>query len=125
MAACTRALDENNTYVVSIVRSNGDLSSEQERIVVGDPLEQTASCNCEQFTRTGVLCGHALKVLDLMNIKLLPNHYILKRWTRKARYGSVQGNKGRSIIENLKLDAMLCYMFMSHKFLNLAYQAAS
>ncbi|XP_066391718.1 uncharacterized protein [Miscanthus floridulus] len=73
MAACTRALDENNTYVVSIVRSNGDLSSEQERIVVGDPLEQTASCNCEQFTRTSVLCGHALKVLDLMNINYCPS----------------------------------------------------
>jgi len=125
MAACTRALDENNTYVVSIVRSNGDLSSEQERIVVGDPLEQTASCNCEQFTRTGILCGHALKVLDLMNIKLLPNHYIPKCWTREATYGTIQGNKGRSIIENPKLDAMLRYKFMSHKFLNLAYQAAS
>jgi len=125
MAACTRALDENNTYAVSIVRSNGDLSSEQECIVVGDPLEQTASCNCEQFTRTGILCGHALKVLDLMNIKLLPNHYIMKHWTREARYGTVQGNKGRGIIENPELDAMLRYKFMSHKFLNLAYQAAS
>jgi len=125
MAACTRALDENNKYAVSIMRSNGDLSSEQERIVVGDPQKQTASCNCEQFTRTGVLCGHALKVLDLMNIKLLPNHYILKRWTREARYGTIQDNKGRSIIENPKLDAMLRYRSMSHKFLNLAYQAAS
>ena len=125
MAACTRALDENNTYAILIVRSNGDLSSEQECIVVGDPLEQTTSCNYEQFTRTGVLCGHALKVLDLMNIKLLPNHYILKHWTREARYGIVQDNKGRCIIENPKLDAMLRYKFMSHKFLNLAYQAAS
>ena len=68
MAACTRALDENNTYAVSIVRSNGDLSSEQVCIVVGDPLEQTTSCNYEQFTRTGVLCGHALKVLDLYQV---------------------------------------------------------
>ena len=46
MAACTRALEENNTYVVAIVRSDGDLSSEIERVVVGDPSEQTASCNC-------------------------------------------------------------------------------
>ena len=40
MAACTRPLHENNTYAISIVRSDGDLSSEQERIVVGDPLEK-------------------------------------------------------------------------------------
>jgi zinc finger SWIM domain-containing protein 3 len=60
-----------------------------------------------------------------MNVKLLPNHYILKRWTREATYGTIQDSKGRSIIENPKLDAMLCYRAMSHKFLNLAYQAAS
>jgi zinc finger SWIM domain-containing protein 3 len=78
MAACARALDGDNTYVVAVLRADGDLSSELERIVVGDPLEQTASCSCFQFKRTRVLCGHALKVLDVMNIKLLRNHYILK-----------------------------------------------
>ncbi|XP_044319359.1 protein FAR1-RELATED SEQUENCE 5-like [Triticum aestivum] len=39
MAACTRALDGNNTYSVAIVRADGDLSSELERIVVGDSLD--------------------------------------------------------------------------------------
>jgi hypothetical protein len=52
------------------------------------------------------LCGHAFKVLDLMNIKTLPPQYILKRWTREARYEDIQDNHGRSIVENLKLDAM-------------------
>jgi zinc finger SWIM domain-containing protein 3 len=125
MAACTRALEENNIYAVAIVRSDGDLSSEIERVVVGDPLEQKASCNCGQFARTDVLCSHALKVLDLMNIKLLPNHYVLKRWTREAKYGTIQDNKGKSIIEDPKLDAMLRYKCLSKKFLNLAYPAAS
>ena len=50
------------------MRVDGDLSSELERTVVGDPLEQTSSCSCGQFKRTRILCGHALKVLDLMNI---------------------------------------------------------
>jgi len=125
MAACARKLKENNTYVVAIVRSDGDLSSEIERVVVGDPSEQTASCNCGQFARTDVLCSHALKVLDLMNIKFLPGHYVLKRWTREAKYGPIQDNTGRSIIEDPKLDAMLRYKFLSKKFLNLAYPAAS
>jgi zinc finger SWIM domain-containing protein 3 len=125
MAACTRALEENNTYAIAIVRSDGDFSSEIERVVVGDPLEQTASCNCGQFARTGVLCSHALKILDLMNIKFLPNHYVLKRWTREAKYGTIQDNTGKSIIEDPKLDAMLRYKVMSKFFLNLAYPAAS
>jgi zinc finger SWIM domain-containing protein 3 len=78
MVVCTRELDGDNTYDVAVVRADGDLSSEEEHIVVGDPLEQTDSCICFQFIRTRVLCGHGLKVLDLMNIKLLPNHYLLK-----------------------------------------------
>jgi zinc finger SWIM domain-containing protein 3 len=125
MAACTRALDGDNTYAVTVVRADGDISSELERIVVGDPLEQTAYCSCFQFNRAGVLCGHALKVLDLMNIKLLPNHYILKRWTREARYGTIKDINGRNIIENPKLDALLRYKFLSHKFHDFAYKAAS
>jgi len=125
MATCTTTLEGNNTYAVAIVRANGDLSSEKERIVVGDALNKKASCSCEQFKRTGVLCAHALKVLDLMNIKLLPDHYIMKRWTREARFGTIKDNQGRNIIENPKLDAMLQYRFMSHKFLSMVYQAAS
>ena len=54
MAACVIELNENNTYVVAIVRSDGDFSSEKECIVVGDPLEQTALCSCEQFNKTAV-----------------------------------------------------------------------
>jgi hypothetical protein len=33
-------------------------------------------CSCGQFERIGILCAPALKVLDLMNIKLLSSHYI-------------------------------------------------
>jgi hypothetical protein len=31
-----------------------------------------------------------LKVRDLMNIKFLPNHYVLKLWTREAKYEPIQ-----------------------------------
>jgi hypothetical protein len=32
-----------------------------------------------------ILCAHGLKVLDLMNIKTLPTHYVFKRWTKEAQ----------------------------------------
>jgi zinc finger SWIM domain-containing protein 3 len=99
------------------VRSDCDLSSEIEHVIVGDTLEKKASCNCGQFARTDVLCSHALKVLDLMNIKLLPNHYVLKHWTREANYGTIQDNKGKRIIEDPKFDAMLRYKCLSKKSL--------
>ncbi|XP_022739363.1 protein FAR1-RELATED SEQUENCE 7-like isoform X2 [Durio zibethinus] len=47
--------------------------------------DNTVFCSCKKFEFMGVLCSHALKVLDYRNIRLLPSHYILKRWTRDAR----------------------------------------
>ncbi|KAL0539245.1 hypothetical protein IC582_023428 [Cucumis melo] len=51
---------------------------------------QTVTCSCMKFTSTGILCSHALKVLDRKNVKKLPASYILKRWTRDARASNDQ-----------------------------------
>ena len=43
------------------------------------------SCSCKLFGYLGILCRHALKIFDVMNIKeTIPSHYILKRWTKGA-----------------------------------------
>ena len=60
-----------------------------------------------------------------MNIKILPTHTVLKRWTREARKGSIQYREGRNVVENPKREAQLQYKFLCHKFQNLAYKAAS
>ena len=119
-------MEGNNEYLVAIGSLDENFTCfEKEYKVTGDPLKQTSTCGCGQFNRFGILCGHALKVLDLMNIKSLPAQYVLKRWTREARCGIVQDNEGRNIIENTKLDDMLCYKDMTRRFLNLALRAAS
>jgi hypothetical protein len=118
-------LDEDNKYAVAIGKLHGDLSFEEERIVFGDSLNQKAACSCGMLNRTGILCAHGLKVLDLMNIKILPAHYILKRWTREARNGSIQDCQGRHVIENPKRETQLRYKFLSHKFHNLADKASN
>ncbi|PVH66218.1 hypothetical protein PAHAL_1G180500 [Panicum hallii] len=108
LVACTTTLEGNNEYLVAIGSLDENFTCfEKEYKVTGDPLKQTSTCSCGQFNRFGILCGHALKVLDLMNIKSLPAQYVLKRWTREARCGIVQDNEGRNIIENTKLDDML------------------
>jgi zinc finger SWIM domain-containing protein 3 len=89
MAACTRVLGDNK-YAVVVGSLHGDLTFEEERMVTGDPLNQTVCCSCGMFKRARILCAHGLKVLDLMNIKMLPTHYILKRWTREARTRSIR-----------------------------------
>jgi zinc finger SWIM domain-containing protein 3 len=125
MAACTRVLEGDNKYAVAVGSLHGDLRFEEERTVTGDPLNQTVCCSCGMFNRVGILCAHGLKVLDLMNIKMLPTQYIVKRWTREARTGSIQDRQGRSVIENPKLEAQLRFKSLSHKFHNLAYKAAT
>lgn len=47
--------------------------------------EDSVACSCMKFQFEGILCSHAIKVLDYRNIKVVPTRYILKRWTRTAR----------------------------------------
>jgi len=57
-----------------------------------------------KFERFGIWCGHALKVLDVMNIKVLPDKYILKRWTKDARNEILQDFNGHEIIVDTNLE---------------------
>ncbi|KAK3125057.1 hypothetical protein QOZ80_7BG0599430 [Eleusine coracana subsp. coracana] len=56
-----------------------------ESIVKFDALDGSATCSCKKFETVGIQCCHILKVLDLKNIKELPEQYILKRWRKDAR----------------------------------------
>ena len=42
-------------------------------------------CSCKKFEFAGILCSHALKILDINNIRSVPEEYILKRWTIDAK----------------------------------------
>ncbi|CAO2034992.1 unnamed protein product [Urochloa humidicola] len=66
-------------YIISII------DKEKQFKVYGNSTDQTVSCSCGKFETKGFLCSHALKVLDAMDIKYLPDRYILKRWTKYAR----------------------------------------
>ncbi|KAF4359665.1 hypothetical protein G4B88_000476 [Cannabis sativa] len=48
-------------------------------------LEMKASCSCQMFEFSGLLCRHILAVFRVTNVLTLPAHYILKRWTRNAK----------------------------------------
>ncbi|XP_048527739.1 protein FAR1-RELATED SEQUENCE 5-like [Triticum urartu] len=65
-------------------------ASQNSHTVIFDPDGSKVSCSCKKFEFVGVLCRHALKVLDHNNIKELAPEYILKRWTRRAKSGPSQ-----------------------------------
>ena len=41
------------------------------------------------FETLGLLCRHVLRILIVKNVTKLPVQYILKRWTKDAKKGSV------------------------------------
>ncbi|KAL6905984.1 hypothetical protein ACP4OV_003585 [Aristida adscensionis] len=124
MAAYTRPSSEENGYIVGIEILDEKSILEEERMVFYYSCEQKVICTCKLFERTGILCSHALKVLDLMNIKQLPEHYIMKRWTREVRCGTVQDASGRKILADPKLDATRRYKYFVQKFISVASRAA-
>ncbi|KAL8486311.1 hypothetical protein ACS0TY_023133 [Phlomoides rotata] len=65
---------------------NGDERTETNTVAF-NASNLNISCNCKMFEFEGVLCRHALKVFNLMNIRELPSRYILHRWGKTAKYG--------------------------------------
>ncbi|XP_009801826.2 protein FAR1-RELATED SEQUENCE 5-like [Nicotiana sylvestris] len=59
--------------------------SVKEHVVTVKRTLTEVSCSCKLFEFMGILCRHALKILDILNVKdMIPEHYILKRWTKDA-----------------------------------------
>ncbi|XP_059638968.1 protein FAR1-RELATED SEQUENCE 5-like [Cornus florida] len=66
----------------------------REHVVKFDVPTQTITCSCMKFTFIGILCVHALKVLDKKNIKRIQSQYIMKRWTRDAKARTITNYHG-------------------------------
>jgi hypothetical protein len=84
----------SNEYLVAISSLDDNFVSEKEYKVIGDPLAQTSNMQLRQFSEIGILCGHAPKILDLMNTKSLLTKYI-EAWVCEARSGTIQDKLGR------------------------------
>ncbi|KAG0465362.1 hypothetical protein HPP92_019526 [Vanilla planifolia] len=66
-----------------------DGNAHRRHIVAFNASEKKAVCSCYKFESSGILCRHVLGVFLVTGVMLLPEHYILKRWTKKARSGFV------------------------------------
>ncbi|XP_030923594.1 protein FAR1-RELATED SEQUENCE 9-like [Quercus lobata] len=88
----------------------------QEHLVKYEASTTIVECNCMKFNFIGILCIHALKVLDKKNIRRLPAHYILKRWTKDAKIGSIKDYCGIYIKGNTQESIEKHYSHLSYKF---------
>ncbi|KAF1884192.1 hypothetical protein Lal_00035259, partial [Lupinus albus] len=80
-------------------------------------VDQKVACDYCKLETHGILCSHALKVFDVMNVKIIPQHYILKRWTREARVGMNQDWKAQHIELDIKANFMNRYNILCPRVL--------
>ncbi|RHN75693.1 putative transcription factor FAR family [Medicago truncatula] len=78
-------------YVITKAKHEGSWRVSFNRV------SNSITCSCRKFDTFGILCSHALKVFELNDVKVIPDNYILKRWTREARFGVVQDFRGKEV----------------------------
>ncbi|XP_074302036.1 protein FAR1-RELATED SEQUENCE 5-like [Silene latifolia] len=66
-----------------------------------NPVCYSVACSCKKFESMGLLCCHALKVLNLNGVSSMPSCYMLKRWTKDVK-------KGERVVENTDLSQNSC-----------------
>ncbi|KAL6634206.1 hypothetical protein ACP70R_026877 [Stipagrostis hirtigluma subsp. patula] len=105
-------------YIVAI------LEKERQYKVYGNLSEQSVSCSCRKFETLGFLCSHALKILDTMDIKYLPDRYILKRWTKYARCLASLQTEGRKVQADTTLEFSSRYQYLCPIYVKLVARAS-
>ena len=95
-----RNLSQTHNYVVVVFNRYGKYE------IMWNPLDETISCSCRKFETFGILCRHGMKVLDVLDINLILNRYIMKRWRRDEKDESGKN----CTTHNIKLDTRLEYV---------------
>ncbi|TXG49242.1 hypothetical protein EZV62_025117 [Acer yangbiense] len=107
-------LVETFVYTANKIEGDGAVSKfrvakyehdDKAYIVALNISEMKASCSCQMFEYSGILCKHILTVFTVTNVLTLPPRYILKRWTRNAKswIGVDERNADTQGIETLTL----------------------
>ncbi|XP_021321689.1 protein FAR-RED IMPAIRED RESPONSE 1-like [Sorghum bicolor] len=69
-------LEPNNSFVFRYGKRNYLVTAIEE--------DESYCCECSKFDRDGIICCHIMRVMVRMGVKLIPERYILKRWTQQA-----------------------------------------
>ena len=104
-----------------------DLTDENEieRDVLWKKEEKLAYCSCKKFEFEGIPCRHVLSVMRQFCIRHLPEHYILRRWTKKARVGTFVDKDGVEIGSHCANSFMARHTHLSCIFNALIEEASS
>ena len=87
-----------HTYTVEFLHKLGVF------LVSYDIADKTFSCSCRNFEIVEILRCDVLKVFDSLDIKTIPNIYILKRWTRETKSWCNLDNRRTNVEEDVNLS---------------------
>ncbi|XP_010271481.1 PREDICTED: protein FAR1-RELATED SEQUENCE 5-like [Nelumbo nucifera] len=62
--------------------------------VTFDPRNNSVNCSCRNFEFVGILCRHALKILEYRHVEVLPSCHVLRRWTINAKKSGSEASHG-------------------------------
>ncbi|XP_042508153.1 protein FAR1-RELATED SEQUENCE 5-like [Macadamia integrifolia] len=108
-----------HNYIVAVVDREGNFNVEC------NPVGPTIACSCRKFETFGILCCHALKIFDMLDIKFIPANYVLRRWTRGGRSMIVKGDDGTQVEEDVNLDCTQRYRLLCPKLVRIASEASN
>ncbi|TXG59228.1 hypothetical protein EZV62_013801 [Acer yangbiense] len=82
-----------------------------------DVREMKATCSCQMFEYSGLLCRHILTVFRVTNVLTLPSRYVLKRWTRNAKSGVTLEDHTSNFFDGSKESLTVRYNNLRHEAL--------
>ncbi|XP_043713638.1 protein FAR1-RELATED SEQUENCE 5-like [Telopea speciosissima] len=100
-------------------------SKSGERLVLFDSSNNTVVCSCKKFEFMGIQCRHVVKVLNERKIRTLPPQYILKRWSKSAKFGIVNNSDGVVVKDYCKAIPGSRYSDLCRQSVCLAIKAAN
>ncbi|XP_010263150.1 PREDICTED: protein FAR1-RELATED SEQUENCE 5-like isoform X2 [Nelumbo nucifera] len=119
------SIDEDRVVSETITEYEVSVSGKRKHIVAFNSANDLVNCSCRKFEFIGILCVHALKVLNHRHIKTIPSHYILRRWTVDVKVKAVEASCGSNITLDEREKAAIRYKEMNRLLNQVADRAAS
>ncbi|XP_050228615.1 protein FAR1-RELATED SEQUENCE 5-like [Mercurialis annua] len=110
----TKAEDDGETITYQVSKFGEDHRAYYVKFNV---LEMKATCSCQMFEFSGLLCRHVLAVFRVTNVLTLPSHYILKRWTRNAKSSVILEERATDLYSSYLESHTVRYNTLRHEAL--------
>lgn len=107
LANSATKVDDSGTVATYRVAKFGE--DHRAHAVSFNSFEMKASCSCQMFEYSGIICRHILAVFRAKNVLMLPSNYILKRWTRNAKSGTDMDERISENPNNSRESLNVCY----------------